>query len=152
MLLPEFPPDLCFQTIRSDDPAGCEFVFQAKKAALGPHIVPKWGWDEAGQRELHCERLKIREYLKILQNECSVGVIALTQSSGHFELDDLYIMPEHQNRGIGTRVLRHCIQTCRGMPLRLCCIKWNPVGSLYRRHGFVVIGETETHWLLERPV
>ena len=151
MLLPDLPPDLRFQAIRRDDPAGCEFVFQAKKAALGPHIVPKWGWDEAGQRELHCERLKMREYLKILQNECSVGVIALTQSSGHIELDDFYIMPEHQNQGIGTRVLRHSIQTCRGMALRLRYIKWNPVGSLYRRHGFAMIGEMETHWLVERP-
>jgi hypothetical protein len=36
------------------------------------------------------------------------------------------------------------------MPLRLRCLKWNPVGSLYRRHGFTVIDDTEIHFIMER--
>ena len=32
------------------------------------------------------------------------------------------------------------------MPLRLRYLKWNPVGSLYRRHGFSIIDETEIHF------
>jgi len=36
------------------------------------------------------------------------------------------------------------------MSLRLRYLKWSPVGSLYRRHGFSMIGETEIHFIMER--
>jgi hypothetical protein len=34
--------------------------------------------------------------------------------------------------------------------VRLQHLKWNPVGSLYRRHGFSVIDETENHFIMKR--
>jgi hypothetical protein len=37
------------------------------------------------------------------------------------------------------------------MPIRLRYLKWNPVGSLYRRYGFTVTEETEIHFIMERP-
>jgi hypothetical protein len=37
-----------------------------------------------------------------------------------------------------------------GLPMRLRYLKWNPVGSLYRREGFRQVGETDIHFLMER--
>jgi hypothetical protein len=33
---------------------------------------------------------------------------------------------------------------------RLEHLKWNPVGSLYKRHGFEVISENDIHYFMER--
>jgi len=38
-----------------------------------------------------------------------------------------------------------------GRPVRLRCIRWNSALSLYRRAGFIIVDETETHFLMERP-
>ncbi len=67
-------------------------------------------------------------------------------------LDDFYLLPEYHRRGLGTKILRHCLSVADAMslPVRLRYLKWNPVGSLYRRNGFREIGETDIHFLMER--
>ena len=66
---------------------------------------------------------------------------------------EFYVFPAYQRRGIGSVVLGLCLELAdaQRMPVRLEYLKWNPVGSLYRRHGFAVVGETDIHWLMERP-
>jgi GNAT superfamily N-acetyltransferase len=84
--------------------------------------------------------------------EQAVGTIALTVLADRLRLDEFYLLPAHQGHGLGTRILTHCLaiaDTC-GLPLRLRYLKWNPVGSLYRRHGFAVIDETEIHFIMQR--
>lgn len=83
----------------------------------------------------------------------AVGTIALTALADHLRLDEFYLLPAHQGQGLGTRILNHClaIADTRRMPLRLRYLKWNPVGTLYRRHSFIVIDETDIHFIMERP-
>jgi GNAT superfamily N-acetyltransferase len=70
----------------------------------------------------------------------------------HIRFGELYLFPGRQRRGLGSRVLAHCLALADAQraPVRLEYLKWNPVGTLYRRHGFVVVGETAVHWLMER--
>jgi GNAT superfamily N-acetyltransferase len=87
-----------------------------------------------------------------MYNGQAVGTIALTALVDHLRLDEFYLLPAYQGQGLGTRILNHCLaiaDTC-GMPLRLRYLRWNPVGSLYRRHRFTVIEETEIHVIMER--
>lgn len=67
---------------------------------------------------------------------------------------EFYLVPASQRTGLGARTLMHCPETADALrlPVRLEYLRWYPVGPLYERHGFEVIGETETHWLMERPV
>jgi hypothetical protein len=37
------------------------------------------------------------------------------------------------------------------LPVSLRVLKVNPAQRLWRRLGFTVVGETETHWLMELP-
>ena len=69
-------------------------------------------------------------------------------------LGEFYLMPERQRRGLGTRILRHCLSLAddAALSVRLEYLKWNPAGTLYRREGFVVTGETDIHYLMQRPV
>jgi GNAT superfamily N-acetyltransferase len=123
MHVPDLPPDLRFPSLPQDEEA-FRYSFEVKRAAMGPYIVAHWGWDEALQLRLHGERF------------------------GEF-----YLLPAYQRRGIGSGIIEHCLALAdaQGSPVRLEYLKWNPVGALYRRHGFVTIGETEIHWLMERP-
>jgi GNAT superfamily N-acetyltransferase len=81
-----------------------------------------------------------------------VGTVSVRRIGDHIRFGEFYLFPDYQGKGLGTRVLRHCLSLAdeQGVPVRLEYLKWNPVGTLYRRHGFAVIGETGIHWFMER--
>jgi GNAT superfamily N-acetyltransferase len=151
MDIPELPPDISFERL-PQTPEARDFAFEVKRAAMGPHIMVRWGWDEGFQRNFHEQRLRDTPLSRIIHKGQAVGTIALTALADHLRLDEFYLHPAHQGQGLGTRILSHClaIADTRRMPLRLRYLKWNPVGSLYRRHGFTVINETDIHFIMER--
>jgi GNAT superfamily N-acetyltransferase len=129
-----------------------EFALAVKKEALGPHIIPKWGWDEQLQRKTHSERWATRRFFQIVSEGNPIGTVSFDEAPDHVLLAEFYLLSAFHRKGIGTDVL---LQILRGadakrLPVRLQCLKWNPVLSLYKRHGFVVIGETDTHFQMER--
>jgi GNAT superfamily N-acetyltransferase len=152
MDIPDLSPDIRFDRL-SQTPEASDFAFEVKRAAMGPHIIARWGWDEAFQRNFHEKRFRDTPLSRIMHNGHAVGTVALTTLADHLRLDEFYLLPAHQRQGLGTRILMHClaIADACGMPIRLRYLRWNPVGSLYRRHGFTVIDETEIHLIMERP-
>lgn len=77
----------------------------------------------------------------------------MMQLADHVRFGEFYLFPEFQRQGLGGRILRHCLMLAdaENMPVRLEYLKWNPVGTLYLRHDFTFIGETDIHRLMERP-
>lgn len=57
---------------------------------------------------------------------------------GHWELDDLYVFPEFQNRGIGSAVIRRCCAHVSQPVMLYVFIKNVRAVSLYKRLGFAV--------------
>ena len=76
----------------------------------------------------------IAEYRRILCDGVHAGYYRLVLDDDGWELDDLYIFPEFQNRGIGTAVIRQC---CTQGPVTLYVFTKNTGAlALYRRLGF----------------
>jgi len=64
----------------------------------------------------------------------------------------LFLVPEHQGKGIGRKCMLLVINEARqlGLPIRLRVLKVNPRAlTFYQRLGFVRTGETDTHVLME---
>jgi GNAT superfamily N-acetyltransferase len=153
MDLPELAPDIGFCRLPKTEDA-LHFSFAVKRAALGPHIIVRWEWTEDDQWQIHRTRFSEKPFFQILQSEHPIGTVSVLRHQDHIRFGEFYVFPEHQGKGLGTRVLQHCLSLAdaKGLPVRLEYLKWNPVGSLYYRHGFVTIGESDIHWFLERPV
>ena len=151
MDIPDLPPDISFDRL-PHTPEASDFAFEVKRVALGPHIISRWGWDEAFQRNFHEQRFRDTPFCRIMHNGQAVGTVALTALADHLRLDEFYLLPAYQGQGLGTRILKHCAAYRRRSRIaaRLRYLKWNPVGSLYQRHGFRGIDETETHFIMER--
>ena len=132
--------------------ADYEFAFDAKRQALGPYVEARWGWDDAFQRTLHRQHWNKRPWSVITSGGQRVGTVAVTRTPTHFQFDEFYLLPRFQKQGIGSEVLRDILQQADAarLPVKLQHLKWNPVGSLYRRHGFAVVDENDTHYLLVR--
>ena len=149
--LPDLPPDFAFPALTLSA-ADSDFAFEVKRAALGLYIEEKWGWDEAFQRKMHADRYSAVAAYAITYQDQRIGTIGFTQKDDHARIGEFYILPSFQNLGLGSRILQHCIDqtNAAGLDLRLEYLKWNPVGALYRRFGFVDTHETDTHYHLIR--
>ena len=153
MELPDLPPDLVFPRL-SVCQEDIDFAFDVKRAAMGPHIVRRWAWDEAFQRDLHERRFREKPFFEIRRPGLRLGTVSFHVLAEYVRVGEFYLFPEHQGRGTGSSILAHCLSVADGLklPVRLEHLHWNPVGSLYRRHGFAEIGRSEIHTYMERPV
>ena len=129
-----------------------EFAYDVKRQALGPYVEAHWGWDDEFQRTLHRRHWTERPWSLITSDGQRVGTVAVTRTPTHFQFDEFYLLPRFQKQGIGSEVLKIILRQADAahLPVKLQHLKWNPVGSLYRRHGFVVVDENDTHYLLVR--
>ncbi len=128
------------------------FAFEAKRLALGPHILARWPWDEVFQLDLHRKRWQERPWSIIEGEGTPIGTLSAAEYPHHFRFGEFYLLPKHQGQGIGSELLRRVLARAdaASLPVKLEHLKWNPVGSLYRRHGFRVVSENETHYFMVR--
>jgi GNAT superfamily N-acetyltransferase len=81
-------------------------------------------------------------------------VLSVERLADRIKLQQIYILPSHQNHGIGTSILRELIREARqaGKRLKLRLLAVNPVRRLYEREGFHVVSTTPERIYMElRP-
>ena len=64
------------------------------------------------------------------------GIVSVTGNL----IEDLYVLPERQNRGYGTLLLRWAIKQCEGTPTLWILENNQRAACLYRREGFTETG------------
>jgi len=129
-----------------------DFAFEAKRQAMGPHIITKWGWDESYQLALQHERWSEKPWFIILMNDKPIGTASIQNFESHVRFGEFYLYSQFQNQGIGTKVLQEFLTQCDqdSQKVVLEYLKWSPVGSLYKRNGFKVTGENDIHYFMAR--
>ena len=130
-----------------------DFCFEVKTAAMRPHIEPHWGWDEAVQASIHREHWNDRPWSLILLEGDKIGTVSIyDRRADTVRFGEFYLFPDFQRKGIGSYILGEFLADCdaRGYTVELEYLKWNPVGSLYKRHGFVTYDENDIHYFLRR--
>lgn len=81
----------------------------------------------------------IQAYTRILVDGALAGYYRFSPAEGKMEIDDLYILPAFQNRGIGTAVIEKCLAQTE-LPVFLYVFQRNTGAlRLYRRMGFAVV-------------
>lgn len=118
-----------------------EACMRAYAEALWGTWRPREGLDPAGHEIVE-------------EHGIDVGCVATTLHADHLFVDKLYVDPAFQGRGIGTAILRRKIgeAAARGLPTTLSVLTTNPADRLYRREGFVVVGETRERRRMTRPL
>lgn len=130
-----------------------EFAYQTKKAAFSSYVEKVWGWAEEEQRQLHKRRFISQDFYVIQASGINVGILALVREPDCVKLNQLFILPKYQSRGIGMACMMHVMEDADALelPVRLKVLKVNSRAIVfYQRLGFKVIGESDTHILMER--
>jgi len=129
-----------------------DFLLEAKRLAYRQYVDKMGTWSD----DTH--RIKIAAIplanIQIIQVEGNaIGWFNVMQTENHIELFDIYIIPSHQRRKIGTRIVEKLMDeaAAKQVVFQLVVLKVNPKArDLYIKLGMKEIGQTETHHRLTR--
>ena len=147
---PQKKDECCIRKAHLDD---SEFVFAAKQKAFREYVEQVWDWYESHQRELHNTRFAKHDFRIVEFHGNDVGFFATSNTSGVLKLHQLFILPEHQSRGIGSACMKRIIYeaSVEQKPVMLGALKINTHAiAFYQRLGFVIADPHSTHVQMEK--
>ena len=132
-------------TFRKIKPEDFEFLWRLHNAALKEYVTKTWGWDEVWQRRNFSQTFDPGIGEIIVVDELDAGFLWVNEHEAETVLVSIRLLPEFQNKGIGTKIIREILDSSKN-PVRLQVLKVNPALNLYKRLGFKVFSENETHF------
>lgn len=129
-----------------------DFIYQLVEKTMRGYVEQLWGsFSEAYNRKHIAEAIPGRSYSIISLGGQDIGAMAVERHATHIHLTQIYLLPSHQNCGIGTRLVRELIREANQSrkPLRLSVLSVNPARRLYEREGFSVVSETRERCFME---
>jgi ribosomal protein S18 acetylase RimI-like enzyme len=122
-----------------------QFMWDLHLRTFRSYVEATWGWDEEWQSKYFRETRDLSRYEILVNNGRNIGCLGIRYEDKVLFLEYVAILPEHQNQGLGSEVVRDVLRSAaeRGVPVRLSVLKVNPVRKLYERMGFQTIGSDE---------
>ena len=136
--------------LRQATEADFAFLYHLHRATMKDYVAQTWGWDEAVQAAMFKDRFDPgRSYIVVVGGR-DVGFLSMERRIDTLFLANLQILPEEQGQGLGTAIIKAILAQAydEGISVSLQVLKVNPARHLYERLGFVVSGETATHYLM----
>lgn len=129
-----------------------EFSYQVTESTMGDYAARILGWDERERRKYHAKDWQTKRPSIIIYDSQPIGTIYILENENQIEIGQFYILPEYQNKGIGSHLLKRVLEDSdkTGLTVKLAVLKVNPAMSLYQRHGFEIAGSNEYQYLMER--
>lgn len=89
----------------------------------------------------------------IIADGVSVGLVVVKPADDCVVLENLYILPEHQGKGIGSAVLDSVFADAdsRSVPVKVGALRGSDANRFYQRHGFQKVDEEEWDIYYVRP-
>lgn len=113
-------------------------------------IIPREVQDQFLATAYNVERLKIRHirspFYVAIKDEKIIGYANFSnrKENGHVELGAIYLLPEAQGKGVGSKLLARGIEDLKPNAIELSVERDNEIGkTFYLSKGFIVIEEFE---------
>lgn len=147
--MPGYIPEL-----REATSADSDLCLEIKRLSFGDYVDQIWGWDEGLQRRLHEKDFEPEKFKIVHLDGQDIGLLSVREEGNSIWIGQVYILPIHQNKGHGTRLIQNVIaeadRACKSVKLQV--LKINPARKLYERLGFVVTGTNGPHHVMERTL
>jgi len=141
--------------LRQATAADADFIYRLVEATMRPYVEQIWcSFSEEHARKGVAEMIAADNCSIIRLGGEEIGAISVERHRDFIQLSQLYILPQHQRKGIGTSLVRELASEARSSPkpLRLRVLKTNPARRLYERLGFQVSSITPERVYMELPV
>ncbi|PIS11024.1 MAG: hypothetical protein COT73_06175 [Bdellovibrio sp. CG10_big_fil_rev_8_21_14_0_10_47_8] len=87
-----------------------DFLKDVHHVTLKEHISKIWGWNESNQDDFFEEEFASGQIQIIKFSQADVGYLILHEDTNLVYIVQLLILPEYQNRGLGSQILRDLIE------------------------------------------
>lgn len=147
-------PNLELKPYKNGKQEEIKFIYDLKKEVYMKYVDSIYGeWNEENQKKLF-ERF-MKENLKNIEliylKDKLVGFYnGKDKDNNIFEIGNICVKPEYQNKGIGTAVLKEILFENKDKDIFLQCFKENSESKLYERMGFKKEIETQTHYIMKK--
>lgn len=151
--------NVSFRPIESADRDFLSAVY----AATRMQELAQVDWDEnqktqflqmqfSAQHRYYQENYADADFLIILLDNRPAGRFYIAHWPNEIRIVDLALLPAFRNAGVGTAILKGVLNEAAlaRKPVRIHVERFNPALSLYRRLGFLEIGEHGVYYLMER--
>ncbi len=138
--------------LRQASPPDADFIYRLVEVTMRSYVEQTWGsFSEELSRKNIAETIAAKDYSIIQCGGEDIGAISVVRHPDFIQLNQLFILPPYQNKGIGTSLVRELASEAQqtGMPLRLRVLNTNPARRLYERLGFQVSSTTPEHVYME---
>jgi GNAT superfamily N-acetyltransferase len=137
-------------TLRQATEADYAFLYHLHKETMKDYVAQTWGWDEVVQAAMFKDRFDPEHSQIVVVDGRDAGFLSMEWRTDTLFLSNLQILSEEQGHGLGTEIIKTILAQAyhEGKPVTLQVLKVNPALHLYERLGFIVTGETTTHYLM----
>jgi len=127
-----------------------DFLWWLHCATMKPYVEQTWGWEETWQAQYFQEHFDPTKLDIVESDGVPIGYLSVERREDLIFLRQVEIAPDHQSRGIGTKLLQPLLEEAksRQVPVELYVLKVNPARRLYERLGFTISRETATHHIM----
>lgn len=144
--------DYSLINIISADESYRKFAYQVAEITMSRYATELLDWDENDRRKYHEEMWRNKRPKIIIYNSQPIGTIYIAENRTHTEIAQFYILPEYQNKGIGSYILEGILDNSdkASSVVELEVLKVNPAVSLYQRYGFQIVNSNKYMYQMER--
>ena len=129
-----------------------DFLYELNKITMMIYVEKIWGWEENLQQKFFSDKFSPKKYKIIVFGNLDIGTIQVSTNNNDIFIGIIEILPEYQNKGIGTEIINQIIADSKSKNFSrewLRVFKTNPAKKLYDKLGFSTINETDTHYVME---
>lgn len=146
-------PDLELKPYKNGNQEEIKFIYDLKREVYMKYIDRLYGeWNEENQKKLFERFMKENSKnieLIYLKDELVGFYNGKEKDNNIFEIGNICVKPEYQNKGIGTAVLKEILFEHKEKNIRLQVFKINEKQvKLYEKLGFEKADETGTHYIM----
>jgi GNAT superfamily N-acetyltransferase len=138
-----------------------EFLFKVYASSRADEIS-SWGWtteqkaqflymQHEAQQRFYYEQYPSLKYSIILTRQQKCGRLAIAQLADELVLVDILLLPEFQNEGIGSKILKslQCEASEKKLLFRLSVLSGSKARRLYERFGFEAVSDDGVYTIMK---
>jgi GNAT superfamily N-acetyltransferase len=142
--------NILFRVATSEDYA---FLCDLNRLAYENLVKRQFGiWDDNSQRQRFDSKLQRATFRIVELAERPIAAVWSSEHDDHVYLHELLVLPEFQNQGIGSKILRWELDQAEavGKPIRMHTLVLNRAQEFYKRHGFIETGRNDLYVDMEK--
>ena len=127
-----------------------ELYLKTQIEAFKKYVIEFYGTFDIKIMEDHLSQLKDNLY-KIVNDGKECGFVYFKEDRDKIIVDVFCLFKDQRNNGLGSCIMKSFIEKSKKLnkPIFLDTFKTNPAQNFYKKHGFKIVGENHSHYILK---